>query len=79
MHQSWANFFLINTEKNMKRATLSSENLFLRNRLEQGKGAAKLQFLHAAKGKGHTTCISKTTQSVTNHAQDGANARLRRA
>ena len=42
----------------MKKATLSSANLYLRSHLEQGKGPAQLQFLHATKDKGQT----KTTQ-----------------
>ena len=48
----------VNTEKNMKKATLSSVNLFFCNHLEQGKGPAQLQFLYATKDKGQT----KTTQ-----------------
>ena len=61
-------------EEYKKKATLSSANLYLHNHLEQGKGPAQLQFLHATKGKGQT----KTTQCVTNHALYGANARLHR-
>ena len=78
MHQSGANFFLINTEKNVKIShTSSPANLYLRNHLEQGKDPAQLQFLHATKGKGQT----KTIQCETNRAlflslqtYNGANA-----
>ena len=73
-HPQRLKLITVNTEKNMKKATLSSANLYLRYHLEQGKGPAQLQFLHATRGKGQT----KTTQWVTNHPLYGANARLRR-